>query len=153
MRNQKYSGVYVYNLSASKNAEGKFNRHKCKPDDEAIRIDGGVPQIISKEDVQKVQQIMSARKRKPAALKAQQEYLLSGKILCGEFGRAYDDNSRKANPTHPLYISYRCTKRNGKIKCKNPEIIQRDLIESIILKKLADKVFDEKFLQIMSVTI
>ena len=92
MRDQKYSDVYVYNLSASKNLLVKFNRHKSKPDDEAIRIDGGVPQIISKEDVQKVQQIMSARKRKPAAFKAQQEYLLSGKILCGEFGRAYDGN-------------------------------------------------------------
>lgn len=145
LRNEKYAGVYVYNLSASKNAEGKFNRHKSKPDEEVIRIEGGVPQIISKEDFQKVQKIMKARQRKTAAFKAKQEYLLSGKIICGECGCTYAGNSRKANSTHPIYISYRCTKKNGKIKCKNPEI-QRDLIESIVQKKLANKVFDEKFL-------
>lgn len=145
LRNEKYSGVYVYNLSASKNAEGKFNRHKSKPDDEVIRVDGGVPQIIPTDDFQKVQKIMKARQRKTAAFKAKQEYLLSGKIICSECGCTYAGNSRKANSTHPLYISYRCTKRNGKIKCKNPEI-QRDLIESIVQKKLASKVFDEKIL-------
>lgn len=145
LRNEKYTGVYVYNLSASKNAEGKFNRHKSKPDDEVIRIDGGVPQIISTEDFQKVRQLMAARQRKTAAFKAKQEYLLSGKIVCNECGCTYAGNSRKANPTHPLYISYRCTKRNGKIKCKNPEI-QRDLIESIVQKRLASKVFDETVL-------
>lgn len=145
LRNEKYTGVYVYNLSASKNAEGKFNRHKSKPDDEVIRIDGGVPQIISTEDFQKVRQLMAARQRKTAAFKAKQEYLLSGKIVCNECGCTYAGNSRKANPTHPLYISYRCTKRNGKIKCKNPEI-QRDLIESIVQKRLAGKVFDETVL-------
>lgn len=145
LRNEKYTGVYVYNLSASKNAEGKFNRHKSKPDDEVIRIDGGVPQIISTEDFQKVRQLMAARQRKTAAFKAKQEYLLSGKIVCNECGCTYAGNSRKANPTHPLYISYRCTKRNGKIKCKNPEI-QRDLIESIVQKRLAGKVFDDTVL-------
>lgn len=88
---------------------------------------------------------MTARKRKTAVFRAKQEYLLSGKIICGECGCSYAGNSRKPNATHPLYVSYRCTKRNGKIKCKNPEI-QRDLIESIVLKKLANKVFDEKFL-------
>lgn len=88
---------------------------------------------------------MKSRQKKTAAFKAKQDYLLSGKIICNECGCTYAGNSRKANPTHPLYISYRCTKKNGKIKCKNPEI-QRDLIESIVQKKLASKVFDKKIL-------
>lgn len=145
LRNEKYTGVYTYNLSASKNAEGKFNRHKKKSDEEVIRIEGGVPQIISKEDFQKVQKIMEARQKKTAAFKAKQEYLLSGRIICGECGCTYAGNSRRADSTHTLYISYRCTKRNGKIKCKNHEI-QRDLIESIVQKKLANKVFNESVL-------
>lgn len=145
LRNEKYSGVYVYNLSASKNAEGKFNRHKSKPDEEVIRVEGGVPQIISTEDFEKVQQMMKARQRKTAAFKAKQEYLLSGKIICAECGCTYTGNSRRASSTHPLYISYRCTKKNGKIRCRNPEI-QRDLLESIVHKKLANKVFDDKML-------
>lgn len=149
LRNEKYTGTYIYNQSASKNAEGKFNRHKSKSDDEIIRIEGGVPQIISKEDFQKVQQLMKTRQRKTASFKAKQEYLLSGKLFC-ECGSPYAGNSRKASPTHPLYISYRCTRKNGKLKCKNHEI-QRDKLEAIVLQKLADKVFDERLLpEVMS---
>lgn len=145
LRNEKYSGVYVYNLSASKDANGKFNRHKSKSDDEVIRVEGGVPQIISKEDFEKVQEMMKARQKTSASFKAKQEYLLSGKIICGNCGCSYAGNSRKANDTHPLYISYRCTRKNGKVKCKNHEI-NRDLVESIVQKRLANKVFDESLL-------
>ncbi len=143
LRNEKYSGVYTYNVTASKNALGKFNRHKAKSDEEIIRVDGGVPQIISKEDFSKVQEKMKSRQKTTASFRAKQEYLLSGKIICGECGCTYAGNSRKPTPTHPLYVSYRCTKKNGQIKCKNPEI-QRDVIEKEILKRLADKVFDER---------
>lgn len=104
LRNEKYTGTYVYNLSASKNADGKFNRHKNKSEDEVIRIEGGVPQIIATEDFQKVQQMMKARQRKTATFKAKQEYLLSGKIVCGECSGTYAGNSRKASSSHPIYI-------------------------------------------------
>ena len=145
LRNEKYSGVYTYNKSASKNANGHFNRHKSKDDADIIRIDGGVPAIISKEDFEKVQVKMAERKLKNASYKAKQEYLLSGKIVCGECGCSYAGNSRKPNATHPLYVSYRCTKKNGKVKCKNTEI-SRDTLEKLVLSKLADKVFDESIL-------
>ena len=145
LRNEKYTGTYIYNLTASKNTNGKFNRHKSKPEDEVIRVEGGVPQIISKEDFEKVQQKMKERQRKTATFKAKQQYLLSGKIVCGECGCSYAGNSRRPGPSHPLYISYRCTKQNGKIKCGNKEI-QRDLLEAEVLKRLANKVFDERFL-------
>lgn len=45
--NEKYIGVYVYNRSASKDAFGKRNGHANKPDDEIIRINGGMPAIVS----------------------------------------------------------------------------------------------------------
>ena len=145
LRNEKYTGVYTYNVSASKSAEGKYNRHKRKDDSEIIRIEGGVPAIISAEDFAKVQEMMKARQRKTATFKARQEYLLSGKIVCGECGGTYSGNSRKPNPTHPLYVSYRCTRNNGTVKCSNHEI-QRDKLELIVMKQLAEKVFDERFL-------
>ncbi len=145
LRNEKYTGVYTYNVSASKNAEGKANRHKRKPDEEIIRVEGGIPQIISKDDFEKVQEIMKRRKHDKAKFKAKQEYLLSGLITCGECGSKYAGNARNPSPSNALYISYRCVKKNGKIKCRNPEI-KRDLIEATVLKKLADKVFNEEML-------
>ena len=54
LRNEKYTGNYIYNKIASTRPDGKFNRHEFKNADEVIRIEGGIPQIISKEDFDKV---------------------------------------------------------------------------------------------------
>lgn len=43
LRNEKYTGFYVYNKAAAKNSEGKYNRHKIKPEDDIMRVGGGVP--------------------------------------------------------------------------------------------------------------
>ncbi len=145
LKNEKYSGVYVYNKTVPVDAEGKWNRHQSRNDDEIIRIEGGIPQIISKEDFQKVQQKMEARRHKSATFKAKQEYLLSGKIRCGECGSNYCGNSRKATDKNPLYISYNCVKRNGSIKCKNPGI-KRDFLEELVLDRLSKAVFSEDVL-------
>ncbi len=143
LRNEKYAGVYYYNKSASKGANGHFNRHKSKPEDEVIRIDGGVPALISKADFSKAQEKMRERKQRPASFKAKEVYLLSGKIKCGLCGSSYAGNSRKAYPGQTSYVSYRCNAKNGAIKCINPEV-KRDWIESEVLSILADRVFDEK---------
>lgn len=47
--------VGIFNKSAKKDALGKINSHACKDESEIIRIEGGIPQIISKEIFQKVQ--------------------------------------------------------------------------------------------------
>ena len=145
LRNEKYTGVYIYNKSVHPDASGKFNRHASKSEEDIIRIEGGIPQIISKEDFEKVQQKMNERSRRTASYKAKQEYLLSGKIICGECGSTYAGNSRRAGGKNPLYISYNCTKKNGKVKCKNTGI-RREYIENIILERLSGAVFNEKLL-------
>ncbi len=148
LRNEKYSGVYVYNKAVSVDANGKWNRHQVRNEDEIIRIEGGIPQIISKEDFKKVQEKMAERKHKTASFKARQEYLLSGKIKCGECGSTYAGNSRKATNKNPLYISYNCVRKNGKVSCKNPGI-KRDEFERLVLNRLSEAVFNEKVLPII----
>ena len=140
LRNEKYTGVYIYNKSVHPDESGKFNRHVMKSNEDIIRIDGGIPQIISKEDFDKVQIKMNERRKRTAAYKAKQEYLLSGKIVCGECGSTYADNSRKTRDK--FYVSYSCTKKNGKVKCANPGI-SRDMLEQIILERLSEKVFNK----------
>ncbi len=145
LRNEKYAGVYIYNKSVHPDESGKFNRHAMKSNEDIIRIDGGIPQIISKEDFDKVQIKMNERRKRTAAYKAKQEYLLSGKIICGECGSTYAGNSRKANDRNSVYISYNCTKKNGKVKCHNTGI-QRDILEKAILERLSEKIFNEAIL-------
>lgn len=145
LRNEKYTGTYIYNKSVHPDENGKFNRHAKKSDADIIRIEGGIPKIISKEDFDLVQKKMNERKKRAASFKAKQEYLLSGKLICGECKSTYAGNSRRANGKNPLYISYNCTKRNGTTKCHNPGI-QRDILEKMILEHLSEKIFNKKIL-------
>jgi len=142
LKNERYTGVYIYVKDTSKNPKGKYVRFGQYDPESVIRIPGGMPAIISEDDFNKVQQKMKERQHKAARFSAKQEYLLSGKIYCGECGSPYAGNSRKPRPDHPLYISYKCTRRNQRNKCcKNPEI-NRDKLECLVLEKLSAVLFN-----------
>lgn len=143
LRNERYTGVYIYVPDTKKSKFGKNNRRGAYDPDVAIRIPDGMPAIISEDDFNKVRIKMTERQHKTAKYSAKQEYLLSGKIICGVCDSAYAGNSRKPRPDHPLYVSYRCTRRNGKEKCNNPEI-NRDKLEQLVLDKLSTVLFDPK---------
>lgn len=143
--NEKYTGTYVYNRIESP-SNGKMNRHRYKSDSEIIRVKGVVPQIISEDDFAKMAEIMKKRRHKAASYTAKETYLLSGKIICGECGSHYTGISRKASYHRPQYVSYRCSKKHGKIQCNNPEI-RREVIEEFVLRKLADYIFTDAMLK------
>ena len=142
LRNERYTGVYIYVKDSTKNPKGKYVRHGEYDPDAVIRIPGGIPAIISEDDFHRVQAKMKERQHKAAKFSAKQEYLLSGKIYCGECGSPYAGNSRKPRPDHPLYISYKCTRRNQRdTRCNNPEI-NRDKLERLVLERLSDVLFN-----------
>lgn len=142
LRNERYTGVYIYVKDSRQNPKGKYVRHGQYDPDAVIRIPGGMPQIISEELFQQAQLKLRERQHKAAKFNAKQEYLLSGKIFCGECESPYAGNSRKPRPDHPLYVSYKCTRRNQRNKqCKNTEI-NRDKLEQIVLDKLTKVVFN-----------
>lgn len=142
LRNEKYSGVFVFNRSSKKDAFGKRNNHKSKDNDEIIRIENGMPQIISKELFDSVQEIITKRKKAPGTNKAKVEYLLSGLIKCGECGYSMNGNRRTSN-IKPDYISYRCGCRHSKHECTNKEI-RKEYIEEFVLAELEKHILNEK---------
>ncbi|MCB2354716.1 recombinase family protein [Clostridium estertheticum] len=144
--NEKYSGVYIFNKTSKKDAFGKRNSHLSKDDSEVIRVDGGMPAIISKETYQKAKEMMVARKRAPGANKAKEIYLLSGLIFCGECGSAMQGNRRKP-VNKPMYISYRCGSRLQKRNCDNKEI-RREYIEEFVLSELERNILNDKAIPI-----
>jgi site-specific DNA recombinase len=143
IRNEKYTGTYVYNKTAAKSVDGTMNRHRLKNAEEIIRVEDAVPVIIPPETFQRAQAILHSRRHKGAQHKAKESYLLSGKIVCGECGAAFAGNHRKAYGSHPEYTSYRCTRKNNAVKCRNKEV-NREEIESLVLHTLAERVFDER---------
>lgn len=144
LTNEKYTGVYIYNRSAKKDAFGKRNSHSYKDESEIIRIEGGIPAIVSKEDFQKVQEILKMRRKKPGTNKAKENYLLTGLIRCGCCGKPYQGNRRHAK-NKPMYVSYRCSfrqKTSSKV-CDNKEI-RKEYIEEYVLSELERKIFNDK---------
>lgn len=145
LRNEKYCGTYVYNKASARDARGKMNRHTFKNDTEIIRVPNSIPAIVTQEEFDRVQAKMLQNKHRPACHKAKQIYLLSGKIKCGVCGSAYAGNFRRARPSHPAYSSYRCTKHNGAVNCKNKEI-RSETLDRTVLDTLANRLFDEALL-------
>ncbi len=144
MKNEKYTGLYTYNLVSPKyDGSGKVKRYARAEGDNLIQIPNAVPAIIDKTMFGEIQTRMAARRHKAGTFNAKENYLLSGKIFCGECGAPYTGNKRKASGNHPLYISYRCSKRNGKNKfCKNTEV-RKECVESIVLSKISSVIFND----------
>ncbi len=142
LRNERYTGVYIFNRLSSKDIDGKRNNHLYKDESEMVRIEGGMPQIISKEDYQLAQRKMESRRRVRACNNAKEVYLLSRKVFCGECGRVYTGNRKNSGRKKTLHVTYACTGRKSRNGCTNTEI-RREYLETFVMEKLADYLFDE----------
>ena len=129
LRNEKYTGTYIYNA----------NRKKCIEDPylekDIVRVENAVPQIISKEVFDSVQKLLKQRVHSPRI--SEENYLLTGKIFCGECGRTYI-GMRQAKK----YLYYKCgnqmSYKNGITQqhyCHNNAIRKED-VEKFVLKQV-----------------
>jgi len=142
LNNPKYTGVYTYSRSASKDADGKRNSHSYKDEEDIIRVEDALPALVSKGDFDRVQERMKDRKYKTASYRAKRTYLLSGKIQCGECGTTYVGNARFSHEGSSVFISYRCNNRAKRPRCDGWDLNARAL-ESMVLGELANIVFNE----------
>ncbi len=144
LRNEKYRGVYIFNRAAAKGIGGRRNNHASKPAGEMIRIEGGVPAIISEEVWNGVQAILKKRKKyRPSNNTGKETYLLTGKIICGECGASYTGVRHFAGRNRSKYVCYQCAnrKRTSSVGCQNKEI-RREYLETFVLREIARVVFD-----------
>ncbi|MGX4583027.1 recombinase family protein [Paenibacillus chitinolyticus] len=148
LRNEKYTGVYIFNLTDSKDVLGKRNSHRKKDSENVIRIEGGMPEIITKDLFQQVQTKMDANKQKPGRQRAKELYLLSGLIVCGEclinlgYEYAMIGNTKYSGRNKLKYVTYRCGNRDQCKACRNPEL-RREYVESYVIDELQKKIFND----------
>ena len=107
-----------------------------------VRIEGGMPLIISAEDYQLAIKKMESRKKIRACNNAIEVYLLSRKVICGECGRVYTGNRKNSGRKKTLHVTYACTGRKSRNGCENKEI-RREYLETFVMEKLAEYLFDE----------
>ena len=145
LRNEKYYGLYTYNRSTPKDTNGRRNSHKQKDRDEWIAVEDGIPAIISREEFDAVQAIMSKRMQKRTHSHAKENYILTGKMICGVCGGSYVGSKRRVK-TNSSYAAYGCNKRyrTTSLGCDNKEL-SKAYIESWVVERLSEYVFSDKY--------
>ncbi len=139
LRNEKYTGVYIFNRASSK-VGGKRNNHRSKDEPDIIKIPGGMPSIVSEELFAAIQTKMKNNKMN-AQNKAKEIYLLSGKILCGKCGAAMIGHTSHAGRNKSKYSTYSCGTRYRTKNCTQKAINKR-LVEDIVIADLQQKIFN-----------
>ncbi|MGN1110069.1 MAG: recombinase family protein, partial [Oscillospiraceae bacterium] len=140
LKNQKYIGICIYNRRVSQSVAN--NSRRFKDESEWIISDDVYPPLVRREQFNRIQEKMKNRSVSGQA-HPKEVYLLSGKIHCGLFGRAYC-GERKINGKGIVSYSYFCNSRNHAKDehCRNPQV-NRSYIGSYVLGKLAEYVFTD----------
>lgn len=114
LSNERYRGIYIYS---------------------DVRIEGGIPRIISDELYFKVQEVLSTKKNPQGRHRVNGDYLLTGKLFCGHCKApmiGVSGTSRTGN----LHYYYVCQKRKTEKTCDKKNV-RRDDIEM----RVADAIY------------
>ncbi len=149
LRNEKYTGTYIFNKYRKKMARSGGISKEPNEEDKVIKVKDGLPKIIEEDTFNLVQQILDARIRQTPGINYV-DYLLSGKIICGECGSAFTgERQRKVYKDRVEYRTYyRCNTKRGNLpegqnKCANT-CIRQDEIEKFVLSEISRVVFSKK---------
>ncbi len=140
LRNERYTGEYDYYYNKGT---------RTKPEYDTIRVTNEFPAIISKDTFFTVQKLLQARVHRPPC-NAEENYLLTGKVICGHCGGQY--NGMRCKRHGKMYTYYKCVNqssyKNGQTQkeyCHNNSV-QKEPLERAVIEKLKKVVFNEKFI-------
>ncbi len=140
LKNEKYTGVYIYNRSIAKNADGQRQHRKSKSENDIIRVPDGMPRIISDETFAAVRARMADRTFHGRAT-SKRIYLLSGLVFCGECGLPMSGNWTTSARGKTPYAYYICSSRKHLKPCGNRNI-RADFLEDLVLSRIRDEVIN-----------
>jgi site-specific DNA recombinase len=146
LRQEKYTGTYIWNRAHKANSEGKKNSHKSKPQEEIITIEDGCPMIISREQFDRVQEMISEKSSGRSHSKSRNNYMLGGLriIKCAECGSYMIGNPRTSHGRK--YMVYSCPKHK-KNQCSMKEI-STELLDVTVAKELVKEFITEENVKI-----
>ena len=137
--NEKYTGTYIF---------GKKDKHGNITNKE-IKVEDGIPAIISKEDFKKVLSKMRIR-RHGSRNTAKANYLLTGLCICGECGGNFSGGYKSRNRNGSISRGYLCRNKKDKVnKCINTGL-RKELLENLVLNCIKENIFSGEQIKIIS---
>lgn len=101
-----------------------------------IVVENGVPQIVSPELYDRVQERFSRNRKAPARFKTDVDYMLTTKLYCGKCG-AFMAGESGTSRTGETYHYYKCSKAKRGKGCKK-KAIRKEIIEYAVVKYTVD---------------
>lgn len=131
LRNEKYTGVYIYSPVMEKTREGR----REKPN--AIRIENALPAIIDRAQFEEVQEIMSEKKQ----VGKRAGHLCSGLVYCQCGTKMHASRSTKGNFSK-LY--YRCPGKCGArmVPMEDVDDAAKKYLKNLLTEKNQRKIAD-----------
>lgn len=116
LRNEKYIGRLIYGTQPRAHGGAKrTSRHR--PDAGRMVVEDAVPRIIPQELWEKVQSRMKTRTGEGGRYSAKHEYLLAGKVFCGECGGAMVITGCNQSKDGRQYRYYNCVNKRQNHTC------------------------------------
>ena len=136
--NERYAGYYIYSKS--------LNHNKRVKREDVIKIEDGIPAIISKERMAKIMKRREENKR--TNFSSKEEYLLTGVLYCDKcekkyYGKKHTKTNKDGSKHYNYY--YRCDCDHGRTLKKDYleklviNCIRKEIINSTELKELTKK--------------
>ena len=105
----------------------------------------GIPAIVPQELFDRVQERLAVTKKAPAKHKAEDEYLLTTKLYCGECERVMVGESGHSM-TGATYRYYKCVGVKQRKGCKK-KTVKKEWIEDLVITYIRKIIMDDKALE------
>ncbi|MBI4283551.1 MAG: recombinase family protein [Chloroflexi bacterium] len=136
LRNEVYTGALVWHTK-----NGGLGHAVAKTPSEVVRSPDSHPSLVSKEDLERVQRLLTERRpsvRHPRTVSSQ--YLLSGLLHCGRCGSAMIGCWAKSGK----FFYYQCNNhyKKGKEACDAP-MTSKGKLEGFVLDRIKENILTE----------
>ena len=144
LRQEKYTGTYIWNKTSERSINGTRNSHKEKDRKEQIRTPNMFTAIISQEQFDRVQDLLSKGRNGASISKNRNFYLLSGGgfLRCAECGALMIGEMKKSHG-RPYKYYYCPTHKKDKNACSHVGINAADL-EPFVIRVLMKDITSRK---------
>ncbi len=125
LQNRKYIGEYQY-------------RDVVIPD--------GIPAIVSKELFEMAQSRLDKNRYAPSVTKADEKYLLSTKLMCGDCGAFMVGECGKSGTNGKKYYYYKCSSSKKKSGCHRKALRKKET-EELVISSIIRNIFNDEVIE------